>query len=175
MLDSLYKTLEKKATWALVTFLFIAYLFCTAGFDWRSDKFGTENSPLDTRFLYDPLFVKSLFSRLGAEKLKIYAITELTLDVVFPLVYVSLLVFLIIRVFPRGKAKYLILLPILGGLFDLSENFSVAFLALTFDGQQSNISYLASIFTTSKLILLPICLVILLIGAIWRIWKKEES
>ena len=155
-------------------------LVCSLGFAWRQQIFGTENPGLDGRFnrkhfLYKPSDVDTLFRNLGPKNLKIYAITELTLDVVFPIFYVLFLVFLMIRLFPADKAKYLILLPVLGGIFDLAENFTIAFLAFTFDQKESVISYLAAFFTFLKWVLLLSGLLVLLLGLILAVWTRIKS
>lgn len=187
MLDSLYRKLETKATWAIVVLLFVAYTFCSAGFEWRRDALGCENKPLDGRMeMYCPGEVVSLFKTLENTKVKLYAtteitklnlyaITELTLDIVFPFVYSMLLVFLIVRLYSAEKAKYLILIPIFAALADLSENFTVAYLAFTFYGSRSPLMYLAVTFTSLKTALLLISLGILVVGAIGSLRQNKNA
>ena len=67
---------------------------------------------------------------------RLYAISELTVDVVFPVCYSGLAIILmaVLMKISAGLAwQWLLYLPLLTAVADLSENVSVAFLALTFD------------------------------------------
>jgi hypothetical protein len=173
MLDSLYRRLEAKANWAVVTLFFAGFMLCAGGFDWRRDALGCEIQLLDGRWLYNPPQVAELFNALGSDKLKTYATTELTLDLVFPFVYSTLLALLIVRLYSAGKAKRLILLPVFGALADLSENFTIACLAFGFDGSPSSFAYLAAIFTFVKKALLIISVLVVIGGAISSLGKNK--
>lgn len=174
MLDSLYRRLEARATWAVVTLFFFGFILCTAGFNWRQCAFGCEVELLDPRWMYSPAEVSQLFNALRSEKLKAYAITELTLDLVFPFVYSILLALLTIRLYSAAKAKRLILLPIFGALMDVSENLTIAYLAFSFDGSPSPVAYLASIFTFVKKALLIISVIVVIVGAIASLGKNKS-
>lgn len=174
MLEALYRKFEPRATWIAVTLLFIGYFLCTAGFNLRHNYL-KHNEILDTSPLYGSEYVKSLFLTLGNHNVRVYGITEVTLDLAFPLIYSMFFLFLIIRLFPAERAKYLILIPLLTALFDISENIAIAYLAFTFNGEASPIAYLASFFTSIKLILFPACLVVLVIGAGISIYKNKKS
>lgn len=176
MLDSLYRKLETKATWSIVVLLFVAYTFCTAGFEWRRNALGCENKLLDSKGIYSQQDVVYLFDTLEqSDNLQLYGITELTLDIVFPFVYSMLLVFLIIRLCSAKKAKYLILIPIFAALADLSENFTIAYLAFSFNGLYSPLMWLAAIFSSLKIVLLLISLIILVVGAICSLCQNKNT
>lgn len=171
MLESLHHWLEPKATWAMVVILFFLFIFSAQGFNWRKAKLG-ENETLDMQYTgYSPSTVAQIFGKYKKEQLKLYAYTELTLDIVFPLVYGFLLVFLTIHIFSAGKAEYLILLPIIGALADVCENISIAYLALSFDGRPSPIAWLAAGFTLTKIVLLVVGTLALLLGAVISFFK----
>ena len=174
----------------MIVFILVGCLLCILGFAWRNNKLAAglpadEKTALDgrfydlkkNRFLYGPQEVDALFTNLEKnQNLQLYAITEITLDLVFPLLYTLLMIFLMVRVFPPKIAQYLIFLPILAGIGDLLENFTIAFLAFTFQaGQLSNLSTLAAAFTGSKWILVFISLLVLLIGWIRSLWKREKG
>jgi hypothetical protein len=169
----------------VVTLLFFGFILCTAGFNWRQRAFGYEIKLLDPKWMYSPPEVSQLFSTLESgkmqlfnntleiDKLNVYAITELTLDLVFPFVYSILLALLTIRLYSAANAKRLILLPIFAALMDISENFTIAYLAFSFDGSPSPVAYLASIFTFLKTALLIISALIVIVGAIASLGKNK--
>ena len=183
MLDGLYQWCEPKATWAIFTLLFIAFLIFAQLFEQRHKALGYENQMLDGRGWYSPPDVKSLFEAIETRDtdylkvfktkgLNLYAVTELTLDLVFPFIYCFLIIIPIIRLYSPGNAKYLILLPIIAALADLFENALIAYLAFTFDKDVSSIAYVAAVFTLIKTALLLICVIIVLpVGAIMSIYK----
>jgi len=144
MLESLYQWLEPKSTWAIFTLLFLGFIIFSQLFEQRHKELGYENKMLDMQGWYGPAEVKSLFDKIQPLKtnylklgetdgLKLYAITELTVDIVFPFIYCFLIIIPIIHLYSPGNAKYLILLPICAALADLCENISIALMAFTYD------------------------------------------
>ena len=103
-MDSLYRQLEKRATITMIVFILVGCLLCILGFAWRNNKLAAglpadEKTALDgrfydlkkNRFLYGPQEVDALFTNLEKnQNLQLYAITEITLDLVFPLLYTLL-------------------------------------------------------------------------------------
>ena len=166
MIDALHKWLARLSAWPVIALLFIAYLLCTQGFDVWHAALGYELRILDVRFAYTPEDARLLFEALGAGGRSLYALTEVTLDLVFPFVYGGLLAILVANLFSRGRARYLVLVPILGLVFDLLENVTVALLAWTFAGRTSPLAWAASAFSSTKLLLGALSLMIVLVGAV---------
>lgn len=177
MLEGFYQWCEPKATWAIFTLLFIGFIVFAQLFEQRHKALGYENKMLDMSGWYTPATVADLFKKIKekdtnylklgkTDGLRLYAITEITLDFVFPFVYGFLIIIPIIRLYSPGNAKYLILLPVVAALADLCENFTIAYMAFTFDEKISSIAYLASVFTLVKMVLLGVCVLVLLIGAV---------
>jgi hypothetical protein len=118
------------------------------------------------------------FSFITENRLNLYAISEITLDFVFPFIYCFLIIILIIRLWSAETAKYLILLPVIAGISDLCENTTIALLAFAFNENSSSFSfaYLAASFTAIKIILLIICVLIVVpVGAIISIKKRRTQ
>ena len=62
------------------------------------------------------------------------------------------------------RVKYLLLFPILTGVFDLLENSAIACLAWTFDGAQSPLMWAASALTVTKNLCLILSVITVLIA-----------
>lgn len=173
MINALHKWLTRWATWPVIALLFIAYVLCTQGFDARRAALGYGLRVLDVRFAYTPADVQHLFEALGAGGRSLYALTEVTLDLVFPFVYGGLLAILVLNLFSRERARYLVLVPVLGVVFDLLENITVALLAWTYAGGTSPAAWAASVFSSTKLILGALGLLIVLAGAVLNLVKRR--
>ena len=166
MPDTIHRLLEVLATWPRIGLLFLVGLACVAGFEWRARKLGRENRALDGRRWYTPEQARAFFEAIGAGGRRLYAATQLTLDVLFPLVYGALFAALILRVYPPGRAVYLAHVPLLGTLADLLENVTTAYLALRFDGRPSQVARVAAVFTLSKTVLFVLSVLLILWGAL---------
>jgi hypothetical protein len=175
MWDALFNLLERYATWPVVTLLFALFLLCQLGFQMRGKALGLGTQTLDVRFGYSPEEARDFFQSIGERGRKIYGWTQLTLDILFPLVYGALYAMLIIHVYPRETARYLTLVPALNTVSDLLENVTNAYLSLQFDGRASPLTRGASIFTMVKIVLLALSLMLILIGAVWSLWRSYRS
>lgn len=166
MWDSLHSALEHFATWPAVALLFILFIMCAQGFEWRRKTLGYENLALDGRFWYSPDDANDFLRNIGAVGRRIYAVTELTLDILFPLVYGTLFAALIIHVYARDSGRFLVLVPLLTVVFDVLENITTAYLAWQFDGQTSPVARGAAVLTATKSGLLILSLTLIFIGAL---------
>lgn len=177
MLDILYHKLYAQLNWISTTLLLFGFGVCHFLFEWRKTKFHPSKA-LDGRFLegnfwYSPTEVKELFNNLGGDNLKLYAITELSLDLVFPVIYFLLLAFIIISLFPAKTAKYLLLIPLIAALADTAENFTIACLITAFNKTESSIAHLAATFSLLKWVLIIVSLLLVVIpGTTYRLYKK---
>jgi len=87
MLTFLHNKLQGVATWPAVAILLFAFLVCSILFDWRQDELGYRSKILDVRFGYSPSDVVQLFEELRDNGRKLNAITEISLDLIFPFIY----------------------------------------------------------------------------------------
>ena len=112
----------------LVSWAAICYLI----FRLRAHLFGPALTVLDVQFRYGAADVAELLSTLSRQgHLSIYILTELTVDMVFPFVYVCLLLKLARYLF--GYQRLPITVPILWvGLSDVLENLSISLLAILY-------------------------------------------
>ena len=138
MLQRLTQFILRNASLRLALLLFVAMLpFIFIFFPMRHSRLesyaGYPPSVFDTRLLYTPAQVSKAASDIGESGRQLYALTEVTLDFVFPLLYSAWLSVLLALVIPkawpsRPGAERLILLPFLALLGDLTENICLALL-----------------------------------------------
>jgi hypothetical protein len=112
---------------------------------------------------------------LGEQGRQIYGMTELSLDLIFPLIYGSLIGIFIIRLYNGDTGKKLIMLPLLTIAADLLENVAAAYLALSFDGKASTLAWASSIFTMTKWVRFLLCLAFVLKGALDGVLRSDKS
>ena len=168
--DRIRPRLERLATRPVVIPALLAALLCQAGFEWRDARLdGLEL--IDVRQWYTPEQAAALFDaldRLDANARAVYAWTEVSIDLVFPVAYGLLFALLLLRVFGDGPRFYL--LPIAGAAADVFENLSIALLASTYDGAPSSWTTLAAVFTLLKSGLILATLAAAVGGVIRRLW-----
>ena len=167
MCDSIYQRISGIASWRNGIFLFLANLACMVGFNWRRNQLKLE-SP-DAKQSYSPDDLYAFLEGIGDSGRSLYAWTQITLDVIYPVVYCLLFAVLLVVLYRWEKLRCLVLMPLLTGFFDLLENFTTAYLAATFSsGRNATLAGLAPIFSTGKWWGITLCLVLILIGAILK-------
>ena len=132
----------------------LGMLLCFAGLWWRRERLGGLEL-LDARQWYTPEQAAALFEaldRLDPHARAVYAWTELSLDMVFPLAYGLFFAILLLRAFGDGAPLYL--LPLALASTDALENVSIAALAWSYDGAPSPLAWAAAAFTSAKSVLI---------------------
>ena len=174
MPDIIYNQLESIATWPVVALLFIIFIIGAQGFELRHKSLGYENPGLDGRLYYSPDDARDFFNAIGPRGRRTYALTQITLDLVFPLTYGTLFAALIIHLYAPNRARMLVLIPLLTVVADLLENITTAYLAWQFDGRASSLTRGAAVFTAVKSVFFLLSLVLLLAGAVIGIWRSHN-
>lgn len=174
MWNNIYNQLERFASWQVVALLFVLFIICAQGFEWRRKKLGYENPGLDGRGWYSPAEVRDFLHNIKGAGRRIYYTTELTLDLLFPLVYGALFASLITHVYARESAKVLVLVPLLAVLFDVLENLVLSYLAWAFDEQASPVARGAAILTAVKSVMFILSILLILGGALCTIWRTSR-
>jgi len=171
----LYNLIHRLATWPVVALLFIANVIFNQGFSWRQSQFDPQIHLLDTRFFYNPTKVQKLLEMLGESGRQKYAITELSLDLIFPLIYGSLLAVFLFRLHSGDIGKSLIMLPLLTMSADWLENGTAAYLALSFDGKSSTLAWVGAIFTATKWVSGMLCLLLILKNGLAGVFHLSKT
>jgi hypothetical protein len=132
-----------------------------------------QNKILDARFWYTPADARTFFKNLKAAGRKTYAISELTLDLVFLATYGLLFAVFIRHLYPPRLA-WLVVLPLAASVFDLLENITLVSLAWTYSGDESPaagfavICTLAAICTVAKSVFYAASVLLVFAGALRR-------
>jgi len=158
----LMSAVERFATWPVAALLFIVFVFCNQGFEWRSNILAYNMRFLDMRYWYTPEDAYRLLSELGSKGRRIYAATELTLDLLFPFVYGSLLAILMVHLQENSRCA---LLPLTAALADWAENITIVYLISNYEERPSPVAWLGAVCTATKWTLLLISTMVILIGA----------
>ena len=163
MLTQLYEFFEPKGTWPIVAVLLVAYVFLNHGFTKRTERLGSENELLDGKRWYSAATAHELLGSLGEKGRSYYWKSELTLDLVFPLVYGSFFCILLARLYGPDR-PWALLIPVLAVVADVLENGTIAYLAWSWSGDRSPLGWLAGALTSTKNGLLLLTLLILVVG-----------
>ena len=174
MRDRIRPELQRLATRRVVVPAVLVALFCVAVFQWRDARLGGLEL-LDTRQWYTPEQAAALFGaldRLDPRARAVYAWTEVSVDLLFPVAYGLLLALALLRLF--GDARPLYLLPVAGAVADVCENISIALLAATYDGAPSSWTRVAAASTLLKSVLLLAALAAVAGGVIRWLWAVRR-
>lgn len=135
--------------------------------------------PLDLTPAFAPDQAYSSIASLGDGGRRLYAMVELTIDVVYPIVY-AFLFFLLARAMlersqpaPRWLARAT-LLPFLPAALDLIENAFILALMIEFPDRNDGLALVASVVTTTKLIsLIATLLLLVFLSARWAVVRRR--
>lgn len=171
MRKTVYGWADVLTTWPGFSLLVVACLLCVIGFSWRTEALGPCNVVLDARGWYTPTEAYTLLDDLGAGGRHLYAVTQVTLDLVFPFVYATLFAVLLVRVYTPATAGRLVFLPLLAAVLDIVENGLIAYLAWSFNpgDEQPAIAGAAAVATAAKTLFLALTILAIAIGGVWAL------
>src|SRR5262245_51799263 len=155
----------KSGSW---TRWFVALVIGIALFLLRRKYLGGADPPDSFWQGYTAAQVADFLRQIGPRGRSLYAWTQLTLDLVFPVIYVVCIARPLARTASPAIGPLLIWLPFVVAGFDLAENVATAYLAWTFDGRPAPLAEFASVFTRSKYAILVVSL-----GALLLVWLHK--
>ena len=124
MMNFIRTELERWASWKMAAVAFVAVAACMVGLFQRHERLGGLEL-FDSRGWYMPGEATALFDaldRLDANARLVYAVTDLTMDMAFPIAYGMLFAIVLFRL----SQVPLYLLPIALAVFDVLENLTIA-------------------------------------------------
>lgn len=179
MLERLSKTLRRFAKgWLVLALLALTLSF--EGFIFPAlDQAITAGGagPLDLLFFYTPQQAYEQIAAYGPDGRAAYRLTQLTADVLFPLVYSLFFGLLLSWLFQRGfPAEAGIqrwnVIPLGAFLFDYLENFSIVTLLTIYPAAPIGLAWVTAVFTMMKWCFVGISFGLVLVGAAAAIWKS---
>lgn len=124
--------------------------------------------PLDLQLYYSPEKAYELLSVYNETERFYYIIAELTLDVVYPLVYALLLSFILFMLHKDSRiAKF----PFLITIIDYLENAGIVTMLISYPNELHGVARITGIFTTLKWTALTITILLVL----WGLLKKLKK
>ena len=124
---------------------------------------------IDLKLSYGIQDVYDSYNAMGEEGRVINIYSTLILDMVYPILYVSLILGAYVKLF--SKNRYILFIPILTGIFDLSENIQSVIMNLNYLTLDESQVSLASLTTSLKWLLVVLMILIL----VFHIFKKKFS
>ncbi len=161
---------------AVVIFLLFSVLVLPRQAARSEADIGRAESP-DMLFYYSADDLYRMAEEYGEQGRQAYIRARFTFDVIWPLVYTAFLVTAIswvyARVFVQGSRWQLAnLVPVLGALFDYTENLTTSMVMLRYPQPTVVLDSLAPVMTMVKWVFVNGSFVLLLVGAIVGVWKR---
>lgn len=172
LLTPLQDRLRRRLPRGFVLTVVILLLVAGAGFRLRAAKFGAANRALDEQFHYTPESARTFLATIGDEGRTLYVRTLLSLDLVFPVLFATLLAIPLARLYPRAGAQ-LLWLPVGIVLADWGENGLLASIASDPNAASDTRIVAASLLTKLKWGLIAAAGVAILVG--FRRRARERS
>lgn len=159
---------RRSALGAFGAFIAATLLIQTVGF--RPEVMALASGPLpETAFGYSPAEVESVLGSLGAEGRSLY-VRALLVDFLFVIAFAAglglPLAYLLPRATERVPVRALALAPVVAGACDYVENLVLLYSISTYPDVSGALVAVASVFTSLKVLLLPVSMLVLLVAAL---------
>jgi hypothetical protein len=184
MLDNLSQTLRKYANgWLVLVFLageifFTSYYLPGVQAEMIASSGG--NGPIDLLFFYTPAEVFSMVDSYGEDGRASYLTHELTIDVIYPIVYTLFFALLITWLFQRGfspgsRMQKLNVVPFGAFLFDMLENVCIMIMLSAHPSQPVIVAWLGTVFTMIKWLFAVATILLILTGLVMALRNKFKK
>jgi hypothetical protein len=131
-------------------------------------------TPLDLMMFKGP---QEIFEMVGRYDIAFYRLVELTVDIIYPIVYLFFFGLLISWLFQRGFAsnspmRKFNVMPLGAWFFDLLENIAIVSLISLYPAQPAGLAWVLIILTHIKWLFAGISILLILIGLVMAIKNK---
>jgi hypothetical protein len=131
---------------------------------------------LDVKFGYSPAFAHERIRALGEGGRQIYALTQLTLDIAYPIAYTLLFSLIVIRLYqPFSHKKWVHALrwvPFVAGGADVVENVNIAAMLMLFPIESGVLATIASVAGMVKWSFVALSMTMVGVGVILRLLRR---
>jgi hypothetical protein len=178
------RVLQRLAKGANLLFLmalfvgFNAFLYSVAGR--QMARLGLEDVRLlDLHPGFTPDDAWQLLDRLGPEGRAVYQMAELTLDMIYPVIYSLLLAALLVFFFnkvlpPNCPCRRWTLLPFAGAVFDVFENSGIALMIQRFPERSDALASITSVFGLLKWATIALSILFVIAALIAFLFQKKK-
>lgn len=129
--------------------------------------------PIDLQFAYSPERAYELIRSYGEETRRSYMIGEMTMDVLYPIVYTLFLSLTLLQLFPKN-AK-IALIPYIIFIADMLENTGIVTMLYNFPKELITVAILTSVFSTIKWSVVAIAVLLLIMGLVKALIVKIKT
>jgi hypothetical protein len=187
MLAGLSSTLEKYARGWLIFILFLldtAFMFFILPIAQGLMKMDSGGpGPVDLQFIYTPAKAYEMVASYGEYGRAFYRNVELTVDIIYPIVYTLFFSLLITWLFQRGfpaasRMRRLNVVPFGGWLFDLLENLGIVSMLSVYPSTPALLGWFTAVFTFVKWLFAGTSLLLVVIGALGAVkngFRRQAS
>jgi hypothetical protein len=178
-MQTLSNFLNRYSNWKTLSFALVFYLICAVV--WLKNAETTINELaqktvgiIDITLGFNPQKTLAMVREYGEAARAYYARTEMTLDVLYPIVYTSLFCIVLTLLF-RNKSykpfKHVNLLPFVVMIFDFLENITIVILLKSFPNTSETVAIFCEIFKMGKWLSLGVMMVFVFYGLL-RLFSK---
>lgn len=184
MIDRLSTELDKRANGKSILAASLLYLLIVIGILPKAEALLKSESggfgPIDLKFGYTPEEAYRMVEAYGERGRKRYAIIELTVDLLYPLVYATLLALVMTyglrrSLRPDHPLQKAHVLPYGVVLADYAENVGIVTMLLRYPARHESVAWLTSIFTVIKWLGFGTSLIVALAGLTMTAITKVRS
>ncbi|MCA0237952.1 MAG: hypothetical protein LCH81_16370 [Bacteroidetes bacterium] len=173
-MNSLSRFLDRIANWKTFAFFWASYLFFCGVILKNAENAinhlaGKTVGIIDLTFGFHPARTLQMVADYGDAARALYARTEMTADVAYPLVYAFLLGILLTFLYRKTAAAWLNVLPFVVLLFDYAENTSIVWLLYTFPQQSMTAALCCEVFKLLKWGTLGLSAMLIVWGGVGRL------
>ncbi len=121
----------------------------------QREQSGNSTPPLDLEFAFSPQKAYESVESYGETGRKLYAISALTIDIAYPIIYSTFFAFLILYLLNKAylyntKLKKIALLPFGAAIADFFENSGIATMLLAYPARSDTVALFTSLANTLK-------------------------
>lgn len=158
--------------------LLIFIIFLTVVLPWESERSSKilefEQTP-DSSFIYNQVDLYRMAEAYGEEGRSYYIRSRFSFDIIWPLVYFFFLwtgMTLVLKIFASRLVRHLLLLPLLGMIFDFLENTGASLVMYRYPARTFLVDQLTPVFTFLKWSFIYCSFIVLLVGAGIKVYNK---
>jgi len=119
---------------------------------------------IDLTFGFNPQKTLMMVAEYGEAARSYYARTEMTIDIVYPIVYAFLLGIILTLLYRESSYAWVILIPFICLLLDYLENINIVILLITFPQQSFAVATLCEIFKLMKWLTFGSVILLMIVG-----------
>ena len=169
--------LNRIANWKTLVFLLALYISFPAY--WLKNTEVTINrlagkplGPIDLTFGFNPARTLAMVADYGPAARAFYTQAELTVDLMYPLVYSLLLMIVLTMLFRHKPNRWFLALPLLTLLFDYLENAAIVTLLMSYPTQSTGVAIVCELVKLGKWLTFGSTSTLIVYGLVLRITRR---